>query len=290
MNAVSTYDFTSFVCGVEETKKLLKQYCKRWDFQQEETKTGEKHLQGRFHLKVKERIGGVMKKFPGFHLTITSEANIKNNYYVTKEDSRIDGPWSSDDKEKYIPRQIREINQLKPWQQHIVADGAIWNTRTINIIIDSNGNIGKTTLCTYCGVHGYGRKIPFSNDFRDIMRMVMDTPTSQLYLFDIPRALKKDHLYQFFAGIEEIKNGYAYDDRYSFREKYFDCPNIWIFMNIKPDTNYLSPDRWKFWTVENDNLIELREAPEEIIEDELRAAAEAELQNLDHNPEIILEI
>lgn len=270
MNPVSTYDFTTFDTDIDKCKRLLNTYCKKWDFQKEACPTtGEHHLQGRFHLKVKERLLGAIKKFQNFHLSVTSGENTNNCYYVTKEDTRVDGPWSSDDKEVYVPRQVREVNQLRIWQQQIIDDRNRWDTRTINIIIDNTGNIGKTTLCTYAGVHKYGRKIPFSNDFRDIMRMVMDTPTSKLYLFDIPRALKKDHLYQFFAGIEEIKNGYAYDDRYSFKEKYFDCPNIWIFMNVEPDLTYLSADRWKIWRLVDHQLVLNGQVPpaDELVDD-----------------------
>lgn len=257
MNPVTTYDFTCYDIDVTKCKLTMKKYCKKWDFQLEEGAQGRRHLQGRMSLKVKERISGVLKKFPGYHISVTSSENIGNNYYVTKEDSRVEGPWSSEDVEIYVPRQVREIETLREWQQYIIDDREVWNTRTINVIIDKEGNNGKTTLCTYAGVHGYGRKIPFSNDFRDIMRMVMDTPTSKLYIFDIPRALKKDHLNQFFAGVEEIKNGYAWDDRYAFKEKYFDCPNIWIFMNEIPDVTHLSHDRWVFWNIVEQRLVPL---------------------------------
>jgi len=256
MAAVTTYDFTSFGEDPEAVKALLNAYCKKWDFQQEECPTtGKKHFQGRFHLKVKERITGVIKKLPGWHLSITAKENINNNYYVTKEDTRVAGPWSSEDKERYIPRQIREIEALRPWQEAILKNAGEWDKRTINIIYDTTGNIGKTTLCTYLGVHGIGRKIPYSNDYRDIMRMVMDTATTRLYLFDLPRAIKKEHMYQFYAAVEEIKNGYAYDDRYNFREKWFDCPNIWIFTNTLPEWSLMSRDRWKVWNIVEDNLV-----------------------------------
>ena len=260
-NAVSNYDFTVFTTDEITVKKLLTTYCKKWDFQEEiAPTTGNHHMQGRMKLKVKERLTGVEKKFPGWHLSITSTENVNNNYYVTKEDTRIRGPWSSSDVEIYIPRQVREIVQLHPWQDYILKDRDIWDTRHINIIIDTKGNIGKSTLVTYGGCKGLSRKIPYSNDFRDIMRMVMDAPTSKLYLFDLPKALKKEHLYQFFAGVEEIKNGYAYDDRYSFKEKYFDCPNIWIFTNTAPDRLMLSADRWRFWQIDDQmNLVPLND-------------------------------
>lgn len=252
MNPVTTYDFTAFDWTPEAAKILLNQHCKKWDFQEELTPTtSRKHLQGRFWLKTKERLSSVCKKFAGWHISITSKENTKNSYYVNKEESRINGPWSSEDCPIYIPRQVREIKNLYPWQEHILKSVDVWDTRTINVIVDTTGNIGKSTICTYASVHKIGRKIPFANDFRDIMRMVMDTPTSRLYLLDMPKALSKEHLNQFYCGIEEIKNGYAYDDRYTFDEKWFDCPSIYVFTNTYPDITLLARDRWKIWKVSN---------------------------------------
>lgn len=257
-NAICTYDFTTYELDPVQIKNLLNEHCKKWDFQEEECpSTKRHHMQGRISLKIKKRINEAIKLFPNFHLSITSKENIGNNYYVTKQETRINGPWSSDDKPPpYIPRQIQEIQQLYPWQQQVVDSANIWDKRTINIIIDKEGNHGKSILCTYCGVHNIGRRVPFANSFKDIMRMIMDMPTSKLYLFDMPRALPKDKLADTFAAIEEIKNGHAFDDRYSFKEKYFDCPNIWVFMNKVPDTDYLSMDRWVMWQITEDNKLE----------------------------------
>lgn len=79
--------------------------------------------------------------------------------------------------------------------------------------------------------------------------MVCDMPTSTCYLIDLPRAMKKTNMVGLFSAIEEIKSGYAYDDRYKFVEKFFDCPNIWVFTNYIPDSEYLSADRWKIWQI-----------------------------------------
>lgn len=254
VNAVCVWDFTAPADKIDlaELKKLCKEYAKAWVFQLEEgAETKYKHYQGRVSLKVKSRAVRYGKE-NGIHWSPTSTENKANDFYVMKEDTRINGPWSDKDKEVYIPRQVRKIKELYPWQEYIIKDRFNWDTRTINIIFDKEGNKGKTTLKTYIGCHEIGRAIPFSNDFRDIMRMVMDTEKKSLYIIDIPRALKKDQLFQFFAGVEEIKNGYAFDDRYKFREEYFDCPNIWLFMNIIPERDYLSKDRWKVWEINPD--------------------------------------
>ena len=103
--------------------------------------------------------------------------------------------------------------------------------------------------------HKLARVLPLCNDYKDILRMVCDLPTSNNYFIDMPRCIKKDKLFGFFSAIETIKDGYAYDDRYNFTEKIFDCPNIWIFTNKKPDTKMLSVDRWQFWSVSDKQLL-----------------------------------
>ena len=57
--------------------------------------------------------------------------------------------------------------------------------------------------------------------------------------------MKKDKLGEFYAGIEMIKNGYAYDKRYSPTKVRFGRPNIIIFTNTLPEWSLMSLDRWK---------------------------------------------
>ena len=259
MNAIAVYDFTLKEDGV--TVKDLSEFCKNWSkkwvFQLEQGDGGYRHYQGRLSLIKKRRVGELVKAVQTkytwpFHWSPTSSNAVDEEFYCTKEDTRIEGPWKNTDEEVYIPRQIREIHALYPWQQHILDDANVWNTRTINLVVDITGNNGKSILKTYIGVHGIGRSIPFCNDYKDIMRIVMDTPKKRLYIIDMPRSVNKDRLYGLMSGIETIKDGYAYDDRYSFKEQYFDCPNIWVFSNKQLDMEYLSIDRWRIWRINED--------------------------------------
>lgn len=266
VNAICVWDFTCPVTSIkkEELVILLKDKCKKWCFQQEMGEESKyEHFQGRVSFKLKTRKPTTVIKFDGFHWSPTSNENSDNDFYVCDEDTRVAGPWKDTDKVFYIPRQIREVQELYNWQKCIIEDAKHWDTRHINILYDPNGNNGKSILKTYIGCHQIGRSLPFTNDYRDIMRMVMDTEKKSLYIIDIPRALKKDQLFQFFSAVETLKDGYAYDDRYNFKEEYFDCPNIWIFMNTVPSVDYLSKDRWKFWRIDEDkDLVKLD--PEEI--------------------------
>lgn len=70
----------------------------------------------------------------------------------------------------------------------------------------------------------------------------------------MPRAINKEKLYQFFSGIETLKSGYCYDDRYKFTKRLFDRPRICIFTNVEPDETLLSKDMWRIWTVIDNQL------------------------------------
>lgn len=259
-HAKCVWDFTSFEEDYTKVMRWCKKYCKKWVFQREVCPTsGNLHFQGRISLGIKKRVNAIKKDDLKFHFSLTSNENADNDFYCTDEDKRApgdSGPWKDTDEEVYIPRQIREITRLYPWQNHVIADCGKWDTRSINIVLDMLGNIGKSTLVNYMRAHRLGRRIPPVNDFRDLMRMVMDMPTSNLYLIDMPRSMSKSGLMGLYSAIEEVKNGYAFDDRYHFKEKIFDCPNIWIFTNKLPDKNLLSGDRWKLWEV-NENTKEL---------------------------------
>lgn len=264
MSKLFKFDFTlseSICDDYSKVKKLLEEFCKSGVFQLEKSADTEYvHFQGRVSLKKKLTVGQLIKASPeslkGIHWTPTSN-NCDTDDYVNKEFTRQDGPWTLHEEIDYIPRQIREINDLYPWQSEIVDSLKIWDKRTINMVYCENGNIGKSILVGYIRAHKLGRPLPPVNDYKDMMRIVCDTPTSRAYLIDMPRAIKKDKLYGFYSAIETIKDGYAYDDRYTFKEKIFDCPNIWIFSNTLPDTNLLSKDRWKIYEVK-DKLLHLR--------------------------------
>lgn len=244
----------------QAVRTVLNDFAKKWAFQLERGDSGNLHWQGRMSLKKKRREGEIAPLLQAsgimFRLSVTSKENISNVHYVTKTDTYI-APhrYTDTDEEIYIPRQIREIESLRPWQQCIVDQYDTWDTRHINLIYDPCGNIGKSTLVGYMRAHRLAVKLPYCNDYKDIMRMVMDIPTSRCYLIDMPRAICKDRLHQFYAAIEEVKSGYAYDDRYHFKDKVFDCPNIWVFSNTLPQTDLLSNDRWRIWQVANQNLV-----------------------------------
>lgn len=262
MSKIYRFDFTLSAEILDDPKKLqelLREFCKSGDFSKERSPDTEYlHYQGRVSLKKKLTLSQLIKATPeslkGIHWSCTSN-NCEDSEYVTKEWTRVDGPWNLDDELDYIPKQIRDIEHLFEWQEEVIENLKIWDKRNINLIYCPEGNIGKSTLVGWIRAYKLGRALPPVNDYKDMLRIVCDLPTSKAYIIDMPRALKKDKLWGFYSAIETIKDGYAYDDRYRFREKIFDCPNIWIFSNTMPCLELLSKDRWRIYKVENGNLV-----------------------------------
>ncbi len=257
------FDFTTSAKEYNDTK-LIKSWCKKiakkYTVQGEIGDTGYKHWQGRISLIKRRRLPeliGLCKKmniFQKTHFSITSEACKGDTFYVVKEDTYCPemGRFCDQDIDIYIPRQFREIEKLYPWQQKIFDEYNVWDTRTINIVIDYEGCKGKSTLAGYMKVYCRGFSMPAVNDVQDIMRIAYDMPSQRCYLIDFPRAMNKDKLFQFYSGIECLKNGKVYDDRYHYKQRWIDSPNIWIFTNKKPEVNLLSKDRWKLWLIDED--------------------------------------
>lgn len=174
-----------------------------------------------------------------------------------KEDTRVDGPWTSegDEAEKPMPWDIALIKQLRPWQQKLLDISKVRELRQINVILDRGGNSGKTTFQRYMLWYKHAQMVPFCNDYKDLLRMVMDMPKSPCYMMDMPRAIKKDKLGQLYSAIETIKGGYAFDDRYHFKQEMFDPPVMMIFTNYLPDFDMLTADRWVLWKIVEDDLV-----------------------------------
>jgi len=263
-NPVLNFDFTLNLLAGEknwcEVADVLKGLCRQWCFQKEMGELRKTpHFQGRICLKEKMRLTTLKNKLKGSvmegcHLSPTSMANKGNTFYVQKEEGRLDGPWSDKSATVYVPMRVRDFHPY-PWQQKLIDISHDVNDRVIHVVFDPRGGIGKSTFTVYMATHGKASNIPPMKDHKDIMRLVMNKPKSRCYIIDLPRASDKRHMVNMWAGLESVKSGYAYDDRYEFKEEFFEPPNMIVFTNVVPDRALLSADRWVVWTVIMDDLV-----------------------------------
>lgn len=273
-NAVCVWDFTMFLpenqgeeAVRQRLKKCLREYGKKWSFQLEKTPTTDRlHYQGRVSLKLKTRLPGVANIFStvqSAHLSPTSRANQDNMFYTMKTETRVLGPWT--DQDPYVPVQVSSITMLLPWQEKIILRSQHVRPldRTVDIIVDTGGNIGKSVLTNYMSVHHGAMDFPLIESHKDILQnaygMLAGQPEdiTPVFIIDLPRAIRKDRVAFIFAAIETLKNGRCADQRYTYRSKRFNTPYIIVFTNERPNPEWLSPDRWTFLTVGDD--LDLRE-------------------------------
>jgi len=248
----------------EELIAIFAKHCKAWCFQKEKgKKKGKEHYQCRISLKTKVRLGGVRKINAHWHWSITSVENRDNNFYVTKEDTRIAGPWCETD--EYVDERFTK-GVPNRWQKkvlkHIDEDE---REGIVNVIYDPDGRKGKTWLMKYCHYNKKASFIPPMDTHKDMMRFVYSQPEEEAYIIDIPRSYNKRGLIDTFSALENLSDGICYDDRYRGVKRVMKTePHVWVFCNVLPEDRWLSPGRLKVWTIA-DGKLRIFEADDEVI-------------------------
>ena len=252
----------------DTVKTWCKEWGKKWVFQLETSEKGYVHWQGRISLIKKITKAGAIKKMAPlpmyFEPTITKEHQ-KESFYACKAATRTDGPWRDDDVEKPpLTKQLTEFLklELRPFQANLKLECKKWDPRRIDIIYDSIGNCGKSMLSEYLEYENLAEEVPPFRAMEDIMGWVCTRPIKPVYIFDMPRGMKKDKLADFYSGIETIKNGIAYDKRYKAIKKRFDRPRVFVFTNTTPVFELLSMDRWVVWDMKPDYDVDIYTAVE----------------------------
>lgn len=266
------YDFTLPVKDgykVESLIEILEKWCSDWVFQKERgEETGFEHFQGRLRLKERDRLLTLKKKMglPDIHLSITSNENKHNYFYVLKNDTRIEGPWKHGQKieSKSIPCDIKMIENLYPFQQQVIDSAEIYEPRKVDVIYSPTGHKGRSAISRYLDVHGIGHLVPQLRNHKDFMawiesRIRVEGKAKKLYIVDLDRAtfFNKEKEMEFWSAIESLKNGYSYDIRYRATYHLFDPPRVWVMTNTLPNPKFLSPDRWRIWIVNDRKELQL---------------------------------
>lgn len=259
MGRVFWFDFTckEATNNREEIIEFLTEVGKKWAFQLEKGgETGYVHYQGRVALKVKTEIKKMIELSREANMvdtfwSYTSKNGTRDFAYVTKEEGRVDGPWTHDlpDGELSIHKEMKTA-ELHPWQAKMIEVLKEKDSRTIHCIWDPIGGNGKSWFKDYLMWKKLARVIPPLDDMKDIMACAMAPGEKRdTFVFDMPRQIRHEEAHNMYTGIECLKDGRAFDTRYQYRELQFERPNILILTNTLPAVNLLSLDRWKLWFI-----------------------------------------
>lgn len=270
-NQVYIFDFTFFgpkdgeLPSVGEFIKELQPISKKWVFQTEKTPTtGKLHYQGRMSLIKKKRqpdLCQLLNSGPLRGMDVSESSNNSNQFeifYAMKEETRVDGPYDNRSWQPppYIPRQYQGLlEKAYPYQTSIFESRKDFNDRLVDCLIDIRGNNGKSTTAALARLHFGALDLPPISDHKELLQIVCDKLMAKndrnpgLVFVDCPRSIDQKKLAPYFIAIEQIKKGHVADVRYQYKEWDFDSPRVWVFVNHKIDTRYLSKDRWRFWQI-----------------------------------------
>ncbi len=223
------------VMKLEDWKNGLSGYFERYAFGCEVApETQRRHYQFRGVLKVdlSNDIALALSELGLRHITPT---HVRDFEYVYK-DRNFYCSW-----EVFRPEYEKVQNSPHVWQ--VQLEELDRDERTIEIIWDEKGNSGKTAWAMYQDYSHRAVYIPPLKRGLDLVACVLGKRESDWYIIDTPRAFEFND--DWACSIEQLKNGYVFDTRYSFRDKYLSVrPRVTILCNHLPDyENYFSADR-----------------------------------------------
>lgn len=269
---IALFDVT-IPCSIEkftdyrDVASALNTVAKYWAFQKEHGKSEDYlHWQVRLSLHKKTCCNTVLRdivpQLPG-HWSVTSKTvhDAGNQFnYVLKDDTRVDGPWTSKEEIRDPPvltRQLRNFMKLDPyhWQLSASELATAYDERKIHYLYDPHYNSGKSIFCEWLEYQELAEEIPPFTMMEDIMQFVMCQPKAGCYLFDMPAAMKKEKMHQMYSGLEMLKNGFLYDKRYNGKKRRINRPSMLVFANNLPKLDLMAPDRWKVWYITPDKAL-----------------------------------
>lgn len=226
----------------------LSKYCVKFVFQEETGEQGTPHLQGVAYFKEAKTITAVKKimKCERVHLEKCKNINASINY-CSKTETRTGKIYQMgiEDEESEI-EDFLENKELYDWQKEILD---ILRTkpdaRTIHVIIDKEGNKGKSALCRHIMIN-YKRTMILCGKGADMKYAITqyiekNKSRPKNILIDLSRTCEQFVSYQ---GIEEIKNGIFFSPKFKSECCIMNPPHVIIFTNFELSWNALSKDRW----------------------------------------------
>lgn len=199
------------------------------------TLTGYEHFQCKGHFR-KPYTQNEIKKI--FGESVHCEPSIVKDFTYCEKEGKFYRSWQG----ALAPFYDLE---LRPWQGQAIADLKEQSERECTVIIDKIGNHGKSYLSKHLVAKYNYAYVPPMTSAEDYMFMAMAHPSAKGFIFDIPKSENTQQEKAMWSAMETIKNGYLYDKRYSFQEKWIEPPKMLVLTNDKPPKNMLSEDRWR---------------------------------------------
>lgn len=241
---------------------FLRKNTQHFIFQAEDT-VDNPHYQGYIHTVKKVRSKQLAREWNSEFLGVeirpcSNEGQSALKKYAMKEDTRVAGPWA--DRKIYLGADLWAADDpRRPAWQHSMDKllAAEPGDRLMFWVYDPEGNSGKTKyIKTLAYRHG---ALPLAYGHSgDILNLVYKNQGKRVYAWNLtrtkPAQLSEQDLY---AAMESIKDGMFINTKYETGLCLMDPPHVLVFANHVPKMHQISADRWKLFTISDNELIPL---------------------------------
>ena len=238
--------------------KFFDKHCKKWSFQQETGETGYEHYQCRISMKKRmpfKKICILLKSLKG-SWSPTCKQNMGNDFYVTKDDTRTDGPWRDAARSTFIPKDRRHLEPL-PWHRQVMAMEPV--DRIINVIVDTVGNMGKSGLYWQCRAKEHyvievDVTCPWDRITADMCSELSKAKMREPFLAiaDFPKSVATKQMTGVLRALELLDSQRLKDSRHSSTVWRFNRPRIWVFSKNPLPANCFTVGKIQPWKLEID--------------------------------------
>ena len=239
----------------EEEYTWFKEYaesrCDQVVCQQEKGANGTPHIQGGLYFKNARTFKALKKDLPKCHIEWAKSWGAVKNYCKKKETRDGETFTVGVENKPRFPFAIKDVmanSTPRPFQQQILdLIKEEPDDRTIYWFWESQGNVGKTALARHICIKN-PNALYLTGKAADmkyaVFNMVEAGVDIKVVLIDLTRT-SKDFTGSTYQGIEEIKNGIFFNNKYESKMCIFNPPHIICFANWEPNMNMLSEDRWE---------------------------------------------
>lgn len=206
----------------------------KWIIGAEVGNDGYKHWQIR--AQVRETFEQLKQRFPKAHIEEASDTwtyeRKEGNFYTSMDTPDI---------------LAQRYAELRPWQKEVLEKVQNASDRTIDVVCNPNGNIGKSFLIAYLWERGLAHVVQGQNNAKGIVQDCASEFISNGYrpivVIDIPWSWKWTN--DLYVALERIKDGLIKDTRYGSRTINIHGVKVLVMCNQKPNEKRLASDRWR---------------------------------------------
>ena len=236
--------------AVETLETIFSSLKCEYIFGEEVGENGTPHLQGYVEAPHKIRPIEKFQLDKGIHWEKARGDRSENIKYCAKDGKCV----YSRELKPAKPLKLLNDEQLYDWQLEILEQiKEEPDDRTVHWYWSMEGNVGKTSFSKYLvAKHGATLIAGKANDVKNgIVTYVKENGgrTPELVVFPIPMSFDTMS-YNMYEAIENIKDMFFYSGKYEGGSVCGNCPHVYIFANMPPDTTRLASDRWNIVNID----------------------------------------